>query len=214
MNTDQPVDPEAFLEVLHTNRAMRRLKPDAVPDTLLRRVIEAATWAPSASNHQVWFFIAVRDRAKIRQIGALYLERWNSPGSVSYRTSYLDPRVNRSATGGAETFGESPALVVAGTTEPLRPMPDGRAWGASLYPAMQNLLLAARMLGLGGYLTTLLNGRQDVLQEILALPPEAMIGAIVPLGYPAGGYGPVRRRPLDEVLHWEQWGGAEQGDGR
>jgi nitroreductase len=202
---DSP-DADAFLEILHTSRAMRRLKPDPVPDELLRRVVEAATWAPNASNHQTWFFGIIRDREKIARIGALYKETWNSPGVRAYRAARLDPRVERSSDRGAETFGQAPALVVAGTTDPVAPAPAGRAWGASLYPAVQNLLLAARALGLGGYLTTLLNSRQDELRPLLGLPPEATVGAIVPLGYPAGRRGPVRRRPLEEVVFWDVWG--------
>jgi nitroreductase len=186
-------DADEFLDILRTNRAMRRLRPDPLPDDLVRRVLEAATWAPSGSNRQDYVFVAVRDRSKIARLGELRLQEWNGSRLAAARDR-MDPSVEKSATRGSETLGQAPVIVVVANIGPIA--------GHSIFPAVQNLLLAARVLGLGGYITMI---ESDEAKNIVGLPPEASIAAVVPLGRPAGSFGPVRRRPLDEIVFWDEW---------
>lgn len=210
-------------EAMRTTRAVRRLRPDPIPDEVLRRVLEAATWAPSGGNAQPWRIVVVRDTAAKRRLRDLYLPEWQrfSQGyAASFASLALEARAKqerglRAATHLAESFHLAPAILIfcfdprrmAITDAGLgRPSVVG---GASLYPAVENALLACRAEGLGCTLTTLLCYREAEVKELLEIPAEWGIGAAVPIGYPESrGHGPVHRRGVEQMAYAERWGQA------
>ena len=208
-------------EALRTTRAVRRLRPDPVPDDVLRRVLEAATWAPTGGNTQPWRVVAVRDAEKKRALGALYLPRWEAYSKGHRRLLEGAPPAVRERQGKmldaadhlARHYGEAPAILVfcfdpramAITDAGLdRPTVVG---GASIYPAVQNALLACRAEGLGCTLTTLLCAEEAAVKALLAIPEGWYTAAHVPIGWPASkGHGPLRRRPVAEAAFADAWG--------
>lgn len=203
--------PLSLHEAIHTLRAMRRLRPDPVPEAELRYLVEAATRAPSGENRQGWRFVVVTDPEQRRRLGEVYRglgERFIRDGALA--GGRLDPeteRVYRHAMVLVEQLGRAPALVVACAEGPPPADPAGAAtWWGSIFPAVQNLLLAARARGLGATLTTLHRAAEDEVRAILAIPPGVEAVALVPVGYPEGRFGPPRRRPAAEVTFWDRWG--------
>jgi nitroreductase len=194
-----------FFDVVLGQRAHRELKPDPVPDELVVRVLEAATHAPSAENHQPWEFVVVRDAATRQAIGRLTEAVWDG-GGREYSRRGLSPRffeaVDRWATGG---LAAAPVhVVVCGDTErtPEAQLPS------SILPAVQNLLLAAGALGLGSLMSTLSVGNRAALAGVLGLPSHVVPMALVPLGWPAKALGPARREPVEAHLHRDRWGSS------
>jgi nitroreductase len=207
-----------LMEAIRTTRSMRRLKTVPIPDDAIRTILEAAIRAPSGGNAQGWSFIVVRDPALRARIGALYLEGAKELFSTGYG---LNPngtpeeqargeRLVRSAMHLAEHFHEAPVLIVACLRlgQPVDQIAPGNAVtrGSSIYPAVQNLMLAARELGIGSTLTTIHRYRNAQVREALRLPPDVEAMAIIPLGYPAGRWGEAPRRPLDDVVFAETYG--------
>lgn len=194
---------DRFFDVAHRQRACRRFLPDAVPEPLVVRVLEAATRAPSAENSQPWVFVVVRDPDRRAAIGALTRRAWEE-GGRAHSAGRLAPGlledVDRGAVGGV---AEAPVLVVVGAD-------TGRTAagviGASIYPAVQNLLLAATALGLGSALTTLPTLFGEELGELVGLPAGVRPVAVVPLGRPARASGPPRREPLADHAFAETFG--------
>jgi nitroreductase len=205
-----------LLDGMSTTRSIRRFTPDPVPDDLLRSVLEAATWAPSGSNTQGWRMLVVRDPEKRRQIGEIYKRGFYE----FYPAERLDAETDRSrvrmmsgAIYLAEHLGtEPPVLVFFCRDDPSKASPSSpsgmRAWtcGSSVYLAVQNLLLAARASGLGGCLTTVHLLHEDEVKATLGLPAEMDTYALVPLGYPRDKFGPLRRRPVEEMAYLDTWG--------
>lgn len=220
-----------LFEAMSTTRAVRRLRPDPVDDAVLRRVLQAATWGPSGGNRQPWRILVVRDAALKRRFGELYRGPWrtyaqNSRAQLGPLPERARARAERSLAAAdylAEHFQEAPVVLVvcfdprglAITDRALdRPSVVG---GASIYPAVQNLLLACRAEGLGCVLTTLLCQHEPELRELLALPEPWALAAFVPIGYPVGkGHGPLSRRPLEQMVFGNRWGepafAAGEGD--
>ncbi len=199
-------------EAMSTLRAVRRLRPDPIPEAVLHRVLEAATWAPSGGNRQPWRMILVRERSRMRQLGDLYGELWRAY-AARYRSDRSFERTLVAGDHLADHFADIPALVVV-CFEPTelaitdaalgRPSVVG---GASIYPAVQNLLLACRAEGLGCTLTTLLCQREPEVRVILSIPEPWATAAAIPLGYPIGrGHGPISRRPVEELAYGDSWG--------
>jgi len=196
-----------LFEALHTQRAIRRFKPDPVPDDLVRRVLDAAIRAPSGGNSQPWVFLVLKDAQVKRQVGAFYKRAWDHAG-LSRLATDADPsraRVYSSAAYLAERMGEAPALILV--------CMRGRGGqvsvtsGSSIYPAVQNLMLAARGLGLGTVLTTVHRRYEAEIKALLAIPEDVDTVALVPMGYPAEGvsFGPTSRRPVEEVAFRDRW---------
>ena len=191
-----------FFDVVLGQRAYRSLLPDPVPDELVTRVLEAATHAPSAENHQPWEFVVVRDEATRTAIGRLTQELWEAAGREHSRG--LPPAffaaVDAWATGG---LAAAPVhVVVCGDTtrcpEPQLP--------SSIYPAVQNLLLACRAFGLGATLTTLLCMEEPKVRTLLAIPDDWVTAAYLPIGYPVGrGFGSLSRKPVEAVTFLDRW---------
>jgi len=220
-----------LFEAMYTQRALRRLRPDPIPDDLLWRLLEAGTKAPSGSNTQVWRFLVVRDPERKRFIQERYKKAWDfyaaaNAAAAAERNAPLSPdelrtqlRMVRSATHLAEHMHEAPVLlVVCMVPRPLPPPAGGRrrspaALYASIFPAVQNLLLAARALGLGATLTTLHLTYEDEIKAELGIPDDTEAVALLPIGFPVGRYGPTRRRPVQEVTYWDRWGVTRQRSG-
>jgi nitroreductase len=192
-----------FFEVLHTQRAARSFRSDEVDDATIGRILTAATHAPSAENSQPFVFIVVRDPAIRAAIGALTARLWEG-GAKALEADRLSPsflrEVDQGAMGGVA--GAPVLIVVCGDTRLTYP----QTIDASVFPAIQNLLLAAHALGLGSTLTTLpvLGGTE--LCESLGLPAEVVPIAVVPVGHPAKPLGPPRRRPISEKAHLNRYG--------
>jgi nitroreductase len=195
-----------LFETMRTNRAMRRLKPDPVPEDLVRRVLEAATYAPSGSNRQPWRFIVITDPELKARMGEFYraggaAHRAAAPGEA--QPGRLPDQRPSPGEYLAEHMAEVPVLILVcfypGTA-------GGHFAGAHIYPAVQNLLLAARALGLGATLTTIHHHHDPDVKRLLGIPDEVETAALIPLGFPMGRFGPVDRRPVEEVAFAERWG--------
>jgi nitroreductase len=192
-----------FFTVVRSQRACRAFGDDPVSNEVIERVLEAATHAPSAENTQPWAFIVVREPATRARIGDLTARAWERGGRAFSRdrlTPSLYAAVDRGATGGVSA---APVLVVVAgdTTRCVE-----AALEASVFPAIQNLLLAAGALGLGCALTTLPTAFGDELRELLALPEQVRAMAVVPLGRPARPLGAPRREPVAAKTHRERYG--------
>lgn len=202
--TDRGVD---ALECIYTARTVRRFADRPVPIEVLSRIVEAATMAPSAENKQTWRFVVITDRERITQLGKVYAEIFSVAGPLVKPS--LDPGIFAAVDHLATHFGDSPAVVVVGGLDPL---PDNgmivaqATWWASLLPAVQNLILAARAEGIGATLTTLPLMRDADVRAVVNAPDELTLAAVIPLGYPAGRFGRPPRRPVSEVAFLNQWG--------
>ena len=202
------VQPDISLfECISTQRAIRHFASDPVPEEAVFTVLRAAIRAPSGGNTQPWHFLVIRDRETKRRFGEWYLRAWSS------RVAEMGPRASsqpyRSGGELAQAMGDVPVLILAciDREEPGREVPM-LTRGASIYPALQNLMLAARALGLGTVLTTLHTQYEREVKELLGIPDTVDTAALVPLGYPAEGarFGGSRRKPVEEVVFHERWG--------
>lgn len=205
MTTHQEVNESApaLFDVLLNQRACRRFAERDVDDTLVERCLEAATHAPSAENRQPWEFIVVRDADRRRAIGDLNREVWRA-GGRAHSEARLTPELLREVDRGAEGgLSQAPVIVVVcGNSELGLPS----TLSASVFPAVQNLLLAASGLGLGSAMTTLAVQRADKLRLLLTLPDHVVPMAIIPVGWPAVALGPPRRLPVAARTHRETFG--------
>ena len=190
-----------FFEVVGAQRACRQFRSDPVPDELVERVLAAAVRAPSAEDRQPWVFLVLRDATRRAAVGDINRWLWETTAREYTRPrvrSALFDDVDKGATGG---IASAPVLiVVCGDTSVCHEA----ALAASIFPAVQNLLLAAGALGLGSALTTLptLGG----LDSLLGLPATVRPMAVVPLGWPARPLGPSRRQPMELKTHRERYG--------
>lgn len=203
--------PDLF-EILHTTRAMRRLKPDPVPDELIRKILEAGAAAANGGNFQRWRFLVVKDPAIKQAVQTWYKKAFDEVVGPRYASSAPPPGVTQERYARqhaaveylTEHFYEAPVWIVAcleeGTAAPNR-------WsGASIYPAVQNMLLAARALGLGSTLTTRHLLHEKEAEAALGLPPGVHSYAILPIGWPMGNFGPVGRGDLSQIVFQDRWG--------
>lgn len=208
-------------EAMSTLRAVRRLRPDPVPEDVLHRVLEAATWAPTGANIQPWRAIVVEDAGRKGDLGAMYAEQW-ARYATGHRAALADQAdevresAERMLAAGdhlARHFGETPVVVVFCFHPGLMTITDAGldrvsvVGGASIYPAVENLLLACRAEGLGCVLTTLLCAVEPAVRELLAIPEPWATAAAVPIGYPRlGGHGPITRRSVEKLAFRDGWG--------
>jgi nitroreductase len=198
-------------EAMRTQRAIRRLKPDPVDDALVLHLIELAQKAPTGSNAQNWEFVVVKDPAVKARLARLNRRAWNLYGGLGRRLYGGDPamaRIMDAVQWQADHFEESPVIVVACLRGPrpwLPPVAAASYYG-SIYPSVQNLLLAARAAGLGAALITLPLWSTILARRALGLPWSVTPCAVVPLGWPRGRYGPTTRRPVGEVVHLDRYG--------
>ncbi len=199
-----------LFDAMRTMRAMRRLKPDSVPDELIREIIEAGTCAPSGGDTQHWRFIVVKDPEIKKQLQIRYKrafedlkERFHAAPPPPGKSELQKQRMLAARDHLTEHFHEAPVLIVCCL---VADSGSGVAAGASIYPAVQNMLLAARALGLGATLTTRHLLYEAEVDEILRLPDEAHTFAIIPVGYPLGNFGPLSRAPVEQVTFLDRWG--------
>ena len=198
-------------EAMETQRAIRRLAPDPVDDELVRRLIELALKAPTGSNAQNWEFIVVRDPAVKRKLAQQNRRMFRIYGAIGRRVARNDPKMLRvldAVQWQADHFEEIPVLVVAclrGLRLPFPPIMASSYYG-SIYPSVQNLLLAARAAGLGAALITLPLWSTFAARRALGCPWNVTPCAVVPIGWPRGRYGPTTRRPVEEVTSIDRYG--------
>lgn len=202
-----------LLTGLATTRAIRRIAPDPVPDADLATILWHATRAPSGSNRQPVRYLVLRDGGVAADAKALlargFREAWDAKQDASgYRSgSALEPTSRKGRQKAAmehmiDHFEEVPVVVLVCLERYRDPNPYE---GSSVYPAAQNLLLAARALGYGGVLTMWHQGVEDELRDLTGIPDHVAISATIPLGRPLGRHGPVSRRPLAEVVYDASW---------
>ena len=206
-------------EFMSTTRSIRRIAGTPVDDAVLSRVLTACTWAPSGGNRQPWRVIAVRDASVKQRIAALYLVEWQKYVDFNLaRLGDIDDATRERALAAfgtgthlAENLADVPVVAMfVHDPSALYVTDDGLGrhpvvGGASLYPAVQNMLLALRAEGLGGVLTTLICGREPELRDILGLPEGWGVHAMVPFGHPRGSHGPLTRAPLSSMAMVDNW---------
>ncbi|MEU6699712.1 nitroreductase family protein [Pseudonocardia sp. NPDC046786] len=213
-------DRVGLLEGLRSTPSRRYLSDTPIPDDVLWELLDAAVRGPSGGNRQQWGWVVVTDAGAKERIAVHYREGWEAAYGVR-RDELLDPARDGAAEGLSPSsfratehlaghLAQAPVLVVpvlrnaAGSTD--------KRLGASIYGAVQNLLLAARAYGIGGVLTSFhLTGEAEI-DELLGLPADATTMGLVPLGYPARGrWSLPHRRPVAEVVHWGRWGEVRHG---
>ena len=202
----------SLFEAIHTQRAIRRFTGEPISDKVIKRILEAAIRAPSGRNTQPWRFVIIRDAATKREIGEYYRLACEAAGIGQEPIPGLSKKVNDSVTHLANHMGEAPVLILA-CYEYLNEDTVGTSTlltGSSIYPAVQNLLLAARALGLGTALTTVHSMFESEIKALLGIPPNVQTAALIPLGYPSPEerFGGSRRRPVAEVTHFDRWSDA------
>lgn len=208
-------------EAICTTRAIRRLRPDPIPEAVLARVLRAATCAPSGGNAQPWRVLVLTSPERKQAVAehfAVTWERYSSPGRAMMERL---PEATRARGMRAMAAGDRLAAGLAAVPVVLAFFHDPRMlarggeddpqpkflFGGSLYPAIQNCLLACRAEGLGGVLTTMSWQREAEIVAALGVPAPWRLHAIVPIGYPeSGGHGPIARKPLAEMAYRERWG--------
>lgn len=225
------MDEIGLFEAMYSARALRRFKPDPVPDEVMTKVLDAAIRAPSGSNQQHWLFVVVKDAELRRKLSAIYhkgselmMKLYASRPRPAHMSEEEQNRLLRSATYLFENMHEAPILLLAclkqeGVTAPQN-VPPGmaekmrglqRTTGSSIYPAVQNIILACRAFGLGTVLTTLHLFHEDEVKTLIGLPPEVQTYALLPIGYPSDKFGPVKRKPVSEVACLDRYGNPWKG---
>ena len=225
-----------LFDAIYSARALRRLKPDPVPEDVITRILDAAIRAPSAGNAQNWIFLVVRDAELRRALGVIY-RKASDIASAMYqargRPAHMrEEQYQRMMSSGAylwEHMGEAPVLLIPcqreRPTPPRASLPAAmqgfyerelayaeRIRGASIYPAVQNIILACRALGLGTLITTNHIRCEDEVKALLGIPDEVATYALMPIGYPRGKFGPLARRPVGEVAYADRWGEMWPGE--
>jgi len=195
-----------LLEGIRSARAIRRLRPDPVPRELIRKVCEAGTFAPSGGNRQPWIFVAVTEPERRAFVAERYLRAFRAyiaPALEAAKQPGFDAAKRRNVEGAlylAEHLHEAPVhLFVAGYERRGEPQVQ------ALFPAIQNVLLACRAIGLGASLTTVHLAYGDEIDRFLGLPKQTPTCALLPIGWPQGRYGRPPRRSVDGCLFWERY---------
>ena len=190
-------------ETIYSLRAIRRFKPDPIPDSDLRDILEAAIRAPNGGNTQPWHFLAIRDPEIREEFGALYHEAWwakrKDEGIDGPEDIPPGKGPRRSAMRLANEFGKAPVILLVCATS------KGQGAMGSVIPSVQNLLLAARALGIGGTITTLHQQVEERVHRLLGIPDTVQVVYCIPLGYPRGSFGPTQRKSLLEVCSYDRW---------
>jgi nitroreductase len=210
-----------LLEALMTTRAVRRYTDEPVTDDEIVTCLRAAQQAPSGGNVQPWQYLVVRDDAARAEVGRLYQKAFDRYERVLGSTPprFRSPedeaswtRTRDASRHVADHLGEAPALVLFllpiipwTPSDEQGPMDIGPLY-ASIYPAVQNFMLAARGLGIGTALTTVIRVVHDEIRAVLSIPDSFEVAALVPMGRPAGHFGVARRKPVEALTHWDTFG--------
>jgi nitroreductase len=217
------------LEAIHSARAVRRFRPDPVPEAVITEILDAAIRAPSAGNAQNWVFLVVRDAEQRRKLGIIY-RKASDIASAMYAARGRPPHLTeeqfrRLMSSGSflwDHLAEAPVILVPCQTQPKVPPPEAlppdvrarhleeqryveRIRGASIYSAVQNVILACRAFGLGTTITTNHIRCEDEVKAVLGVPDDVQTFALMPIGYPLDAFGPVVRRPVAEVAYADRW---------
>ena len=204
-----------LLDAMMTQRAIRRVKPDPVDDAIVKKCIELGLRAPTGSNGQNWEFIVVKDQRVKDKLGKRYRQGWSLYGAMGERMAAGDEpmlKILKSVKWQVEHFSEIPVLVIpclrGGMRLPYVPTPfvGESSFFGSIYPSVQNLLLAARAMGLGASLITMPLWSVTSARKTLGLPLSVTPVCVVPLGWPKGRYGPTTRKPVEDVVHLDSYG--------
>jgi len=196
-----------FFDTIRTARAIRRLKPDPVPKALIRKVCEAGIYAPSGGNRQPWIFVAVTEVERRAWIAERYRKAFHNYIKPAFDKAEADTefpeaklRNMKAALHLADHLHEAPVhLFVAGWTR------RGEQQVQSIFPAIQNVLLACRAVGLGASLTSIHRAFGDEVDAYIGLSERTPSNAMLPIGWPAGKHGVPPRTSIDEKLHWEKF---------
>jgi nitroreductase len=221
-----------LFEAIYTARSLRRFKPDPVPQEVITRLLDAAIRASSGGNTQHWAFIVVRDAEKRRQLGALYRKASDYMSAVYAQRPkpehLTQAQYDRFLAGSGylwDHMADAPVILVPCLMKREPParasLPQAvqaryadhlanlqRISGSSIYPAIQNIILACRALGLGTVITTNHILYEDEVKALLGMPDNAATFALMPIGYPTGKYGPLTRKPVADVTYADAWGTA------
>jgi nitroreductase len=194
-------------EAMFSQRSIRRFRPDPIPVDDLKLIVDAASKAPNGGNRQTGRFLVLNDPDLIRKFGALYHEAWwakrRDEGRPWTRREEVPDEVeqsHRSAARLADEISDAPCIVLAFNLGPRG--------ASSVIPAVQNLMLAARALGIGSVPTTLHPTVMERVNALLGIPPEAELHLCIPLGYPQGRFGPTQRLPTSETTFFNHWAAA------
>ncbi len=221
----------SLFDAMYSARALRRYKTDPIPDDVMTKILDAAIRAPSGSNQQNWVFMVVKDAAKKKKISDIYARGAQILTAVYAnrpRPPHMDEKQFQTLMNSAmylfDHMHEAPVLLFACLrTEATGPVPNlppeiaaaaskmVRIGGSSIYPAVQNIILACRAFGIGTVLTTLHVFFEDEVKEILGLPKEIHTYALLPMGYPINKFGPLKRRPVSEVAFLDSYGNNWKG---
>jgi nitroreductase len=220
-----------LFEIMYSAGSIRRLRSDPVPDEIITKILDAAVRAPSGSNAQSWVFIVVKDAETRKQLGALYRKASDILMKLyagAARPPHMDERkyqrFMQAVTHLFEHMGDAPVLLVpclkasmwtgASNLPPdikERMASTARMAGSSIYPAVQNVILACRAFGLGTVLTTIHAFFEDEVRDILRLPADVQTFALMPIGYPQGHHYPVKRKAVREVACLDRYGNPWPG---
>jgi nitroreductase len=224
------MDDMYLFEAMYSARSIRKLSTDPVPEELITRVLESATQAPSGGNSQNWFFLVVRDPGQKAKVGAVYRKGseiaskiYTARGRPEHLSEAQFQRFRQNSGWLWDHIAEAPAILVVCLKRRAMPARDrlppeigyddevaylDRIQGASIYPAIQNIVLACRALGLGTVLTTNHLRCEADLKEALGIPDDVATYALMPIGWPLQNFGPLTRKPVREVAFAERWGEA------
>ena len=201
-------------EALMTTRAMRRYSDEPVTDEQVEACLRAAVQAPSGGNIQPYQFLVVRDPDLRARLGEIYLRAWNryAPAVTAGDEGALRSGMLRASDHLANNIGRAPVLILVlmpdiemKVTDADGEMDVGPV-EASVYPAVQNLILAARSQGLGTVLTTVYRIHEDEVREVCGIPDRYKVVAMLPLGHPTGRWGVAPRRPFEKLTSWDRFG--------
>jgi nitroreductase len=192
-------------EVMFTQRSIRRFRPDPIPLDDIQLILDAASKAPTGSNRQPTRFLVLTDPEVIRKFGALYHEAWwakrRDAGSPWTRREDIpaEERMSQWAARLADEIKDAPCIILA--------LSVLKGQASSVIPAVQNLMLAARALGIGSVPTTLHPSVMERVYTLLDIPAETEFHLCIPIGYPRGQFGPTQRLPTSETTFLNRWGG-------
>jgi nitroreductase len=222
-----------LFEIIYSAGSIRRLRTDPVPDEIITRILDAAIRAPSGSNAQSWVFVVVKDPETRSQLGAVYrkasdilMKLYAGAPLPSHMDQHKYERFMQAVTHLFEHMGEAPVLLVPCLKASMwtgasnlpadvkaRMANSARIAGSSIYPAIQNVILACRAFGLGTVLTTIHVFFEEEVRSILKLPADVQTYALMPIGYPQGHHYPVKRKPVQEVACLDHYGSPWPSEG-
>lgn len=202
-----------MVEAMRTQRAVRRLHTDPVDLELVYELLELSLKAPTSSNSQDWVYIVVTDRAQKERLGRLYVRAFKAlEPLISRRADEEQRRMIGPGKWQAENFGDIPVLVIPCYRSNLKhrsvgwPQLSVSSYYGSVYPAVQNLLLSCRAVGLGASLQTLPIAFTPVASRVLGLPWNLNPVCVIPIGWAKGKYGPTTRAAIEDVVHIDRYG--------